>query len=308
MPVRDPHRPAIGLVGCGRWGRLILRDLVSLECDVHVVASNDASMAAAIEGGARTVVASTAALPQVAGYVVAVPATVHTQVIDELLPTMKPVFVEKPLTADAASARRIALQAPDRVFVMDKWRYLAGVTVLRDLAAQGVLGEVNGLRTVRVGWGRPHVDVDCAWTLAPHDLSIALEILGEVPRAAWAVADNPSDVRHLIGAGHTSTGIWHHLEVSSRSVPDQRRIEVIGSAATAVLAGGWDDRVVVHSNVGGDLVSEEILAVGELPLLAELRCFVAHLAGGPPPRTSVADGATIVETIAELRCLAGAVA
>ena len=40
-------RVVVGLVGCGRWGRHILRDLVSLGCEVPVVARSDASVARA---------------------------------------------------------------------------------------------------------------------------------------------------------------------------------------------------------------------------------------------------------------------
>ena len=43
----------------------------------------------------------------------------------------------------------------------------------------------------------------------------------------------------------------------------------------------------------------------ELPLLRELRAFLDHLDGGPPPRSSAAEGAAIVRTISELRLLAG---
>ena len=44
---------------------------------------------------------------------------------------------------------------------------------------------------------------------------------------------------------------------------------------------------------------------GEWPLLAELRAFVGHLEGGPPPRSSAADGAAGVRALAALRALAG---
>jgi hypothetical protein len=44
----------------------------------------------------------------------------------------------------------------------------------------------------------------------------------------------------------------------------------------------------------------------ELPLLRELRAFVEHLDGGPPPRSSAAEGVEIVRRIAELRSMAGA--
>ena len=43
----------------------------------------------------------------------------------------------------------------------------------------------------------------------------------------------------------------------------------------------------------------------ELPLLGELRAFVEHVEGGPPPRSSAAEGAKVVAVIAELRALAG---
>jgi hypothetical protein len=39
---------------------------------------------------------------------------------------------------------------------------------------------------------------------------------------------------------------------------------------------------------------------GELPLLAELRAFVGHLNGGPPPKSSALEGAEMVERIAQV--------
>jgi D-arabinose 1-dehydrogenase-like Zn-dependent alcohol dehydrogenase len=47
---------AVGLVGCGAWGRFILRDLVSLGARVAVVARSEESKSRATEGGAHEVV------------------------------------------------------------------------------------------------------------------------------------------------------------------------------------------------------------------------------------------------------------
>ena len=47
-----------------------------------------------------------------------------------------------------------------------------------------------------------------------------------------------------------------------------------------------------------------LYAMGELPLLAELRAFVGHLSGGPAPRSSAEEGLRVVEAIAGLRRLA----
>ena len=50
------RRVKIGLVGCGRWGKHILRDLVALGCDVTVVARSTVSRERASSGGATRIV------------------------------------------------------------------------------------------------------------------------------------------------------------------------------------------------------------------------------------------------------------
>ena len=63
----------VALVGCGRWGRHVLRDLVTLGCEVVVTARSDESRARAEDGGAALVVRSVADLPAVDGAVVCYP-------------------------------------------------------------------------------------------------------------------------------------------------------------------------------------------------------------------------------------------
>ena len=171
----------VGLVGCGRWGRLILRDLKALGCWVAVVARSPSSITNARTAGAEAIVATIDDLPPVDAAVVAVPTTVHGEAVLRLASRDCPIFCEKPLTSDVALARRIVDVAGERVFVMDKWRYHPGIHALRDLAQGGELGPVLGLKTVRIQGGNAHDDVDTAWTLLPHDMAIALEILGFLP-------------------------------------------------------------------------------------------------------------------------------
>lgn len=291
----------VGLAGCGRWGRYILRDLLSLGCSVSVVARSPESMARA--EGADTIVGSVRELPEVDGIVIATPTTTHATVIEHALERGVPVFVEKPLTNDPAAADRLAAAAGERLFVMDKWRYHPGVELLRDLARDGSLGAVRGLFTTRIGWGNPHDDVDAAWVLAPHDLSIALEILGELPGARAAVADlSGDDVQGLVGL--LGERPWHRLEISVRSPERRREVQLVCEQGVALLADGYSEHVLVHRDGADEPERREIAA--ELPLLRELRAFVEHLQGGPPPRSSAAEGALVVRRIAELRALAGA--
>jgi len=290
----------VGLVGCGEWGAYVLRDLRALGCEVRVVARSDASRARASDGGASAVVPEIRRLGPVDGVVVVTPIATHAEVVEEALAFDVPVFVEKPLCDDDADARQLEGLAPERLFVMDKWRYHPGVAALAGIARSGDLGEVRGLRTIRVQPGNRHEE-DCIWVLAPHDLAIALEVLGEVPRAT-AARGHWDGGRLLTLFGLLETGsAWHALEISERAPAVERRIEVHCDDGIAVLGGGWDEHVLVH-RAGAE--AERIEASGELPLLAELRTFVAHLDGGPPPRSTVAEGREMVESIVELRALA----
>ncbi len=75
----------VALIGCGRWGRHILRDLVSLGCMVTVVARSEQSRRRAIEGRASDIVSSVAELPEVDGMVVATPTITHADVLEAAL-------------------------------------------------------------------------------------------------------------------------------------------------------------------------------------------------------------------------------
>jgi predicted dehydrogenase len=295
----------VGLVGCGRWGRYILRDLVTLGCVVAVVARSEESRVRAREGGAAAIVADVASLPKLDGVVVATTTSTHARVIDELLERDVPIFTEKPLTDDPVAAAGLAERAPDRLFVMDKWRYHPGVLELAAIAREERLGRVSRLSTVRIGWGNPHDDVDAVWVLAPHDLSIALEVMGVVPRPRHATAQVLGGEILGLTAVLGADGWWQALDVSARSPQRTRRVELHCAEGVAVLAGGWDEHVSIFREGADGPEETRVETPGELPLLAELRAFVDHLAGGAAPKSSAAEGAAIVAALADLRRLAG---
>lgn len=295
----------IGLVGCGSWGRHILRDLRALGCTVPVVARSEASVARAAEGGAERVVRDLAALGPVDGVVVATPTSTHADVIEALLPRGVPVFCEKPLCDDPARARSLAVAAGGRLFVMDKWRYHWGIEALAGLARSGELGAVRGLVAVREQWGSPHPDVDSLWIHLPHDLAIALEVLGTLPPARFAVAETIGDV--AVGLHGTLGGDpWFTVSHSSAANAARRAVRLVCAEGTATLADGYDDAILVARGVPERGHSPERRPIDpEWPLLRELRAFVEHVGGGPPPRTSATEHVAIIERIAELRGLAG---
>ena len=298
---------SIALVGCGRWGRLVLRDFLSLQAEVTVVATgNDAGVAA--QSGAR-VVAGVHELPQVDGIVVVTPTSTHADVIESVLPRGVRIFCEKPLCDDPRRARRLASAGGDRLFVMDKWRYHCGVRELAAIARSGELGAVVGLRTLRIGYGHDYRDTDCVWTLLPHDLAIAAEILGGLPAPCHAVADLANgEPMGLFAVSANNPGPWHVVELSVRSPQRQRAVKLLCADGVAILEDAYADHIVIVNNPKA--MTEEPPAVRrpiarDMPLLAEVAAFLDHLKGGPPPKSSAAEAAEAVVTIAEIRRLAG---
>ncbi len=298
---------AVGLIGCGTWGKLILRDLVSLGARVHVVV-RETSPEKLSASGAVSVNVDPASVPEpVDGYIIAAPTSIHAAVIEQLLPTGKPIFVEKPLTDDLPSARRLAALAGDRIFVMDKWRYHPGVEALRDHARTGALGEIRAVRTFRVGWGTSHRDVDPVWTLLPHDLSIAYEILGMLPVAhsAWSLPPPPTGLVARLSDGGEGPEVV--AEVSTSYPQTRRSVVVIGDRGAAELADSYADRILVSLGpAGGPLRQPDAVPISTaMPLRREVEAFLGYLRGGPAPRSSAAEGLLVVERIVALRAMAG---
>jgi predicted dehydrogenase len=299
--------PSIGLVGCGLWGRNILRDLQALGAPVDVVEPDPSSRDRAREAGARTTCEGLEALPEVDGLVVATPATTHARVIERLLERGVPIYAEKPFTTDVESATRMVERAGDRIFVMDVWRYHPGVERLAAIARTGDLGPVHGLRTVRTHWTSPRRDIDPVWTLAPHDLSISLEILGEIPTPRFAFAERVAGrVAGLYGL--LGERPWLSLEVSTRYADKRREIRLHCEEGVAVLPSLESSHLEVAR--GGPESPEPALETWDLPadgtpLERELAAFLGYLAGGPAPRSSAAEGLAVVQAMVDLRRLAG---
>jgi predicted dehydrogenase len=294
--------PQIALIGTGNWGRHILRDLVSLGCTVHAVARSPKSIANAKEFGAATIVEEIDSLPEVDAAVIASLTTTHAEMIEAVAQRQAgPIYVEKPLCADREESDRLAAAYPDRLFVMDKWRYHPAVLELARIARSGEIGTLQTIQTRRVTTRNPHTDVNTVWTHAPHDLVIALEILGELPEVRFAVSEVLRS--KVIGIQATLGGPpWVSIEISDAAPGHRREIRIVGDEGSAHLDGGWAEQVAVRHHDGRP--DEIVKTPGELPLLAELRAFVEHIQGGPPPKSSAAEGALIVRRVAEMLELA----
>lgn len=292
----------VGLVGCGGWGQYLLRDLKGLGARVSVVARSPESQRRAADYQADAIVGDLADLPAVDAVFVATTIASHVTVIDAVLARGVPVFCEKPLCDDVADAERLAALAPDRLFVLDKWRYHGGIIEMARIARSGELGSPIGLVTRRLSTRNSHPDSTALWVLGPHDLAIGLEILGRLLPLQSAAVDIEDGKVWAARARLADADMSHSLEVSTQSPERQRLVRLSCEGGSVTLEDPYADHLVVQ-RPGQAPERRPIDTQWPLPImLAEALRF---LDGGPPLKTSTSEAAAIVRTLAAIDRAAG---
>jgi predicted dehydrogenase len=299
-PQGAPNRRwEIALAGCGRWGARILRDLAAAGAGAWVVDPSEDSRRRAEDEGAAGTFRDAADLPRVDAAVVATPTRLHAVTVERLARLNVPIFCEKPLTADGSEATALAERFGDRLYVLDKWRYHPAVEALARMAAEETFGPVRALRTRRVQPSISGYDVDPVWILAPHELSIAAEILRRLPPLAGARARFASGGVVALEAAFGPSGEFS-FEVAADAPRRQREIELECRDATARWT--MEDEHAVLLDRG---VVERLPVASEPPLSREIRALLSWLAGGAPLKTDARAGAESVVLLEEVRELAG---
>jgi predicted dehydrogenase len=241
----------VAVVGAGYWGPNLARNF-SASADWQLVAVCDLDGARAAALAARvghvdvhTDLAELLARDDVDAIAVATPARTHHAVVLAALRAGKHVVVEKPLADSREHAFEMVNEAAERGLTLmadHTYCYTPAVLKIRELVAEGALGDLLFIDSVRINLGLVQPDVDVFWDLAPHDLSIIDFILpgGLRPTAVSAQGADP------LGAGRScigyltvplENGAIAHVHVNWLS-PTKIRSMVIGGTKRTLV---WDD-------------------------------------------------------------------
>src|SRR6185437_12917259 len=172
---------SIAVVGAGYWGPNLVRNFRSNPAwDLVAVCDLDEARAHKVIGPRSTVEIETSldrllARDDIDAVAVATPARTHSAIAKAALAAGKHVLVEKPLADSQSEAASMVAAAAERDLVLmtdHTYCYTPVVTRIRDLIAEGVLGDILFIDSVRINLGLVQPDVDVFWDLAPHDLSI----------------------------------------------------------------------------------------------------------------------------------------
>jgi predicted dehydrogenase len=122
--------------------------------------------------------------PRVDAVVVATPVNTHFEIASRCLKAGKSTLVEKPLSTSCEQAEVLIRMARERDLTLmagHTFEYSAPVIKIRALIDGGELGDIFYISSVRANLGLFRRDVNVAWDLATHDISIILMLLGQMP-------------------------------------------------------------------------------------------------------------------------------
>ena len=235
----EPMR--VAAIGYGYWGPNVVRNLESLPgadlawvCDVS---SDNLEKAASLYPSAKMTTDPDEALTDdsVEAVVISTSAPTHHDLALRALRSGKHTFVEKPLTLDSDQARDLISAADEAGVVLmvgHLMQYHSGIDWIREYIEAGELGDVLYLYLQRLNLGKVRVEENAFWSLAPHDVSIALYLLGEEPdfvSASGAAYVTPG-VHDVVFANlHFPSGRMVNIHVSWLDPHKVRKLTVVGT-------------------------------------------------------------------------------
>jgi predicted dehydrogenase len=182
---------AVGVVGCGYWGPNLVRNFKSLP-NCHLKAMCDVSEARLrhmsslypdVEG--MTDFGHMLNGAGVDAVVVAAPVKHHFPLAKASLLAGKHTLIEKPMASSSAECEELIEIAEGNGLVLmvgHTFLYSAPVRKIVEIVEAGDIGEIRYINSRRLNLGLFQKDINVAWDLAPHDISIILHILGEFPQ------------------------------------------------------------------------------------------------------------------------------
>lgn len=326
MTLKTCSKPVrVGVVGFGYWGPNLVRNLDRLG-DARLVAACDLSEAnlAKMKGLYPDVETTSDMAAFLDGYdldavVIATSAPSHFAIAKQVLAAGKHCYVEKPLTlvaAESAELVRMADEAGVVLMVGHLMEYHSAINWIRDYIASGDLGDVLYLYAQRLNLGKVRTEENAFWSLAPHDVSIVLYLLGEAPDyvSATGAAYINNGVHDTVFANlHFPSGKIANIHVSWLDPHKTRKFTIVGTKKMLV----FDDMEatekiwIYDKGVGApaDAMSfgEDLtLRFGEItapyvrmaePLSIEVQHFLDCCASGETPRSDGRDGLRVVRVL-----------
>ena len=182
----------VGVVGCGYWGPNLVRNFrQSADCQLKLLCDASESRLSHMRR-LYPEVAMTNKFEDLLNdrdldaVVIATPVRFHYTMAKAALSVGKHVFIEKPIARTEAEASELVSLAERQGLVLmvgHTFLFSPAVRRMKEIINAGDIGEVQYIAARRLNLGLFQKDINVAWDLAPHDISILLHLLDELPQS-----------------------------------------------------------------------------------------------------------------------------
>jgi UDP-2-acetamido-3-amino-2,3-dideoxy-glucuronate N-acetyltransferase len=235
----------IACIGAGYWGKNLVRNFNELGV-LSYVCETDSQTRAHLKPLYPNVTFTEAADeafadPGITGIAIATPAATHAELVERALLAGKDVFVERPLSLSVDEAQKLNDLASNkrRVLMVGHllW-YHPAVLKLKKLVEDGNLGRIEYIYSNRLNLGKIRREENILWSLAPHDISVILGLVGEMPDVINAqggnyLHDQIADV--TVSLLSFPSGVKAHIFVSWLHPFKEQKLIVVGDRQMAVF-------------------------------------------------------------------------
>jgi len=305
--------PGVAVVGCGTWGKNLVRNFYE-QGALRFIYDPDRDCASQILQQYPVRSASSfddlLSEPSVHAIVISAPAVRHFELAKKVLLAGKDVFVEKPLALCSEDAQELIALAEthSRVLMVGHLLLFHPVVLrLQKMIHSGDLGKVQYVYSSRLNLGRLRTEENILWSFAPHDISVLLYLLRELPRSCSAHGSSylNSDVNDItLSTFDFSSGVRGHIFVSWLHPFKEQKLVVVADRKIAVFDDteperklvvyphriDWVERVPVARKAEGESIPVE----NAEPLRLECQHFLECIAERRIPRT---DGRSALEVL-----------
>ena len=307
-------KPEVAVVGCGYWGKNLVRNFAGLGSLAMVCDANPAAQDVAREiapGAAITPDFDDVLRSEIGAIVIATPAKTHYELTLQALQAGKDVLVEKPLAftyEQGESLVQVAGEAGRVLMVGHVMEYHPAVVRLRELVTEGELGKVHYVYSNRVSMGKVRREENILWSFAPHDVAISLRLLGKMPVEVLACGGSylqPGIPDVTVTQMLFDNGVRSHIHVSWLHPFKEQRLVVIGSRKMASFDDVakrlvlYDQRVEIREGEPVMIRSdgEEVSYGPDEPLRLECQAFLDAVVTRQPSLTDGHSGLRVLKVL-----------
>jgi UDP-2-acetamido-3-amino-2,3-dideoxy-glucuronate N-acetyltransferase len=251
--------------------------------------------------------------PAITAIAIATPAETHADLVKRALLAGKDVFVEKPLCLSVEQGRTLVTLAAgqNRILMVGHllW-YHPAVLKLKQLIDEGELGRIQYIYSNRLNLGKIRREENILWSFAPHDMSVILGLVGEMPQTVTAqggnyLHDRIADV--TVSLLSFPSGVKAHIFVSWLHPFKEQKLIVVGDRKMAVFDDMEErDKLLVyphaitwkhHVPVARRAEAQAIPLADTEPLREECRHFLECVQSRRQPRTDGAEGLRVLAVL-----------